>query len=223
MSLWIQQDLVDAIARTNHVDDPDANIFTVPVKRLLRIWIVPGYVGINGQSGLTVSPPGMKSSGGSSPGYAAPEPAPTAPPSGGAPAASFTTLSSASSALGPKGEVVSDFQFSPTGRVSNALYDVKHVWVSAVVDVRQLPAFFDNLSRVNFMTVLLLQMHPVDEYDALQQGFIYGTSDEVQVDMLIETIWFRQWTAPLMPPEVRTVLGIAPATPPPGTSAGPVQ
>jgi len=92
--------------------------------------------------------------------------------------------------------------------VSNALYDVRHARLVAVVDYQKLPELFRALSRVNFMTVLNMQVTDVDEYDALAEGFVYGSSDAVEVDMVIETLWMREWTEPLMPDKTREYVGI---------------
>jgi hypothetical protein len=58
------------------------------------------------------------------------------------------------------------------------------------------------------MTVLDCQVQDVDEYAALLEGYVYGSGDAVRVDMLIETIWLRDWTVPLMPAEVKQALGL---------------
>lgn len=122
---------------------------------------------------------------------------------------------------------------TPTGRVSTSLYDVRHVNLSMIVDWHQLPDFFDALSQVNFMCVLKMDLKDVDEYEHMKEGYFYGTGDAVQVDMLIETIWLRQWTTKLMPDEVKKSRGIAvaapaaapaaPAAPAPGTPEAPAE
>jgi hypothetical protein len=99
-----------------------------------------------------------------------------------------------------------DFTLAPTGRRSNVAYDVRHVWVTVIVDSQQLPTFFDNLAQVNFMTVLKLEITDEDEYKAAQQGYIYGSCDAVKIQMLVETIWLRDWTTKWMPQAVLSSL-----------------
>ncbi|MCX5659869.1 MAG: hypothetical protein NTW19_09125 [Planctomycetota bacterium] len=102
-------------------------------------------------------------------------------------------------------------QFGPSvpfGRVSNSLYDIRHVNLSMIVDWHRLPEFFDNLSQANFMCVLKMDIKDVDEYEQIKEGYFYGKGDAVQVDMLVETIWLRQWTTKLMPDEVKKSRGV---------------
>jgi hypothetical protein len=177
LNLWIQQDIIEAIGRTNRVEDPNYFVSIAPVKRLMRIEIIPGYVGINSAGGLTGNSEGM-----------------------GVPTSGEVKLPD-------------DFTKSPTGRRSNTIYDVRHVKVDVIVDVQRLPEFFDNLMRVNFMTVLHMEVRDVDEYAAMNDGYMYGTGDAAHVSMLIETIWLRNWTKNYMPLNVRQMLGITePAT-----------
>ncbi len=190
LELWIQEDIARAIAIANRVTDANANIINAPVKRLLKVEVIPGYVGLHtlggavGQPGSTRGSTGAQRGDGSYP-----------PPFGGL--------------TNDVDQRVSDnFHVGPTGRVSNALYDVRHARVVAVVDFQKLPELFRALSRVNFMTVLNMQVTDVDEYDALAEGFVYGSSDAVEVDMVIETLWMREWTEPLMPDKTREYVGI---------------
>jgi hypothetical protein len=55
--------------------------------------------------------------------------------------------------------------------------------------------------------VLKMQISNVDEYEALKKGLVYGSQDCVKVDMLIESVWFRNWMVKFMPEEIRTPLG----------------
>ena len=66
----------------------------------------------------------------------------------------------------------------------------------------------DALSRQNFMTVLDVRIRPVNVFEAATEGFIYGIDPVSKVDLVIETIWMREWTADLMPPDLRDALGI---------------
>ena len=101
-----------------------------------------------------------------------------------------------------------DFSVSHTGRRSNAIYDVRHVSVTLRIDSQRLTEFFEALSKVNFMTVLRVNMTDVDEYEALAEGFVYGNADVVELEVLIETIWLRDWTSQYMPNRIKSQLGI---------------
>lgn len=184
LGLWIQQDIVKAIAMTNRVEDSHSNVMVAPVKRLIRIHLVPGYVGLGGARG------GLYDSG--NVGRANSEAGSTQPPGG------------------QQGQVqtVSDFSVSPSGRRSNAMYYVRHVEVSLIVDSQMMPLLFENLQRVNFMTILKIGVRDVDEYEALRKGYVYGAGDSVRLDMLLETIWLQDWTVDYMPNEVRMSLGV---------------
>jgi hypothetical protein len=188
LELWIQQDIARAIALTNNVNDPSASVIDAPVKRLIRVNVLPGYVGLHTRGGLwndsvTISPTGLY-------------PAPVGGQTGQA-----------------DRRLADNFYVAPTGRVSNALYDVRHVRLVAHVDYARLPVFFNNLSRTNFMSVLKVEIiRDIDEYQKLQSGFLYGSDSVVEVDMIIETIWLRQWTAAMMPKLTRQYVGIDPAT-----------
>ncbi|MFW5682995.1 MAG: hypothetical protein ACOC1G_08325, partial [Phycisphaeraceae bacterium] len=189
LELWIMEDIARAIARVNAVDNPDANVATAPVKRLLNVAVLPGYVGIHTKGGLEestsrrsgtmrVTAEGM---------YDPPD---------------HPTLDD------PDQQLDAAFHYTPTGRVSNALYDVRHAQLRAVVDVRKLPELLDELSHVNFMTVLRVETRDVNEFEALREGYFYGTGDAVEVMLLIESIWLRSWTESLMPDTTKRYLGI---------------
>jgi hypothetical protein len=172
LGLWLQQDIVEAIARTNQVSNPQMNVIFSPIKKLESIRIAGLYVGIMAPGKLN-------------------------------PAAPAPTLASA-------GQLLPDnFAVSATGRVSNAIYDVHHVSLRVIVDYQHLPDFFDNLSKVNFMTVLKMDLKSLDEYDSLKGGYVLGSNDCMIADILIETLWLRDWTSRLTPKGIRTALGIA--------------
>lgn len=101
------------------------------------------------------------------------------------------------------------FWVAHTGRQSNPLFDVWHARVTVLVDSQRLPELFNALSEVNFMTVLRISViRDVDEYEALQQGFVYGQDDVVEAELVIETVWLRQWTAQFMPNAIKSHLQI---------------
>jgi len=186
MSLWIQQDIVRAIALANRVDDPSANVLTSPIKRLIQIRVFPEHVGI------TPPRPGATQGG---------------QPARGRGGAVASPMQAVTEAIDPNKPIAADFRLSPSGRRSNPLYDVRLAEVKMIVDARQFPDIFDAIHAVNFMTVLEMRMKDVDAHAALREGYVY-TGDVVEATMLIESVWLREWTKELMPPSIRVWLGI---------------
>ncbi|MEX2670527.1 MAG: hypothetical protein WD294_00315 [Phycisphaeraceae bacterium] len=186
LGLWIQQDIARAIAMANGVDDPNASVLDAPVKRLLQVEVIPGYVGLHTLGGVTEGNSNNSASQGPDGAYAIPAVPPSA--SGGA--------------------LPVNFNVGPTGRISNDMYDVRHVRLVVIVDDLQLPTFFNALGEVNFMTVLNCTLREVDEYESLHEGYVYGTGNAVEAEMIIETIWLREWTESMMPERVKEYLGL---------------
>lgn len=185
LELWVQEDIVRAIAMTNNVADPSVSVLDAPIKRLKKITVVPGYVGLHTRGGV-VGVENPTRANGSYP----------------APAGGKMDATAANRRLSD------NFYVSPSGRVSNALYDVRHAIVEMIVDYQRLPAFFNSLSQVNFMTVLECDIKDVDEYAALQEAYMYGPQDVVEVRLVIETIWLRDWTSQYMPKLTRQYVGL---------------
>jgi hypothetical protein len=94
-----------------------------------------------------------------------------------------------------------------TGRASEGAYDVRMVELTVVADSQRLPALFEALGRVNYMTVVGVELTPVDVWADLEQGYFYGDDHVVRATVTIETVWLRSWTLPLMPDRVRQAVG----------------
>ncbi|MCB9845053.1 MAG: hypothetical protein H6811_03585 [Phycisphaeraceae bacterium] len=108
------------------------------------------------------------------------------------------------------GVVGTSDSWSLTGRVSNPdnqVYDAISARMTLIVDSERLPQLIDALARTNFMSVLDVDLEEVDVWKELQRGYVFGASSVVRARIEIETIWLRQWTAPLMPEVWRTGLG----------------
>jgi len=199
LELWIQQDLARAIATANRVGKPGTSVVEAPVKRLIRMEVIPGYVGQHtaGGMGIGAETRGSRRVGGTrgqrgvgagdSNMYGLPETGVinnlNAPPS-------------------------DNFSVSHTGRTSNGIYDVRHARLTLIVDYQKLPLLYEAINRINLMTVLDTQITQVDEYEALQEGFVYGSGDAVEATILVETLWLRGWTEALMPPAVKEYVGV---------------
>ncbi len=183
LELWVQQDIVAAIADANRVSDPQANVLSSPLKRLIRIEMIPGYVGLHTRGGVLKESAQRGAMGMYS-----------------APAGGMTDNA--------EGRQSDNFYVGPTGRVSNALYDVRHARLTAIVGFQQLPRLFESISKVNFMTVVDVAIEGVDEYVELYSGYFYGPEDVVQASIVIETIWLREWTEQLMPDQTKKYVGL---------------
>jgi hypothetical protein len=89
-----------------------------------------------------------------------------------------------------------DFAISQTGRQCNPLYDVRLARMSVIVDARRIPKLLEALSTANFMTPVINGIYTVDQRNELASGYVYGDNvDVVRVDLTIETLWMRRWTA----------------------------
>ena len=111
----------------------------------------------------------------------------------------------------PNDDEVAQPTDSITGRKAaqpSSPFDIRTAVVVAVVSSEDLPKFIDAIGKVNFMTVLDLDLQSVDIWDELQQGYYYGEDHVVRVSMTIETVWLRSWVAPSMPDPVKQTLGI---------------
>jgi hypothetical protein len=100
-----------------------------------------------------------------------------------------------------------DFAKSMTGRVPNALYDVRFATVQLVVATERIPEVLDAIARQNLMTVVNVDLRPADAFDAADEGFIYGPRPVSQLRLTIESLWMRPWVAKLMPAELQKLKG----------------
>ncbi len=98
-----------------------------------------------------------------------------------------------------------------TGRSANPDYDVRTVELTVIASSRDLPRLFDALGRVNYMTVVDVDLGPVEVWNHLDQGYFYGEDHVVRAVVTVETVWLRSWTLPLMPDRVRQAVGAPPA------------
>jgi hypothetical protein len=121
--------------------------------------------------------------------------------------------------IDPAAEARLDPTVSITGRVSNDVYDVRNINCSIVVTTQGLPGVLASISKRNFMSIIDVKVRPANAFEAAREGFIYGIEPVSMVDLNIETIWFREWTADAMPPDLRGMLGIR-STPAVDANAG---
>jgi len=192
--LWSYQDLLRALHGANR-DHP--SVVQSPVKRVLSLRFLgrtqsgAGATATGRSGGMSIGMGGRR--GGHRRGAAR-------QPSGSA-AAKETKVD-------PGKEVPTDFARSYTGRTSNALYDVREVELHLVVETSRTPEVLDALSRQNFITISELSMAPADSYRAVAEGYFYGAEPVSKLELRLETIWLRAWTAEPMPVELKEALGI---------------
>lgn len=221
VQLWIMRDLMIAISETNKVGKlvqsvgPDgaiqevrANVTNSPIKRLLQLDTLTGYVGLhNTGAALGGAETTTDFAAGPAPGAFGASPTPGL---GGPAAAEVPSIyPTPPTALAPKDSsdrAVEHFGISPTGRISNSVFDVRHSQLVIDIEAAHLPAFMEKLRTTNFMAVVKAQITDLDEYELLKEGYVYGHNDVVRATLVIESLWFRNWTEELMPKIVKEKL-----------------
>lgn len=200
---WIVSDVLRAFASAN---SSGGTVLDAPVKRLLSLNIIPAPSAKSGEaSGAGGSAFGA--SGGMAGSTGSRRPLDGGGADGGGDGMENT--GGGGQAINPNLPAPTDFSTSFTGRTSNHLYDVIFVQVSIVVDTTALPKIIDHLALQNFITVLNMSIEPADPFQDLSQGYLYGSPTLSRVNMVLETIWLRQWTSENMPDELKRSLGIA--------------
>jgi len=71
--------------------------------------------------------------------------------------------------------------------------------------------------------VLDITLAPVDPFEHVRDGYLYGSGTVCELNMVLETIWLREWTSENMPTELKTTLGIPVEQPQPDRSSPPNQ
>jgi len=203
MSLWVQQDVCNAIATLNGSRPEYKNIPTNPVKHLIAIEIpqtIAMYAIKGGAPGVGVTP--------AVPTPAAPPPSDTGGDTGGDASAAAAATPSATPGVGID---VKDYTLGPTGRVCNRLYDVVQFNVDVVVDAQMVKPFIQQLQYRQFINVLEMDVQGVDLDAALDEGFEYGKKPVVELKLKCEALFLRDWTAWVpswVPADVRRLLNI---------------
>jgi hypothetical protein len=129
----------------------------------------------------------------------------------------FVTGAAAGAAVAstdPDADLPKNVAISPTGRISNGLFDVVHFTLSAIVAEADLPQFIRVLGNNRFITVYQIDVKAVDSATAEASGYYYGPQPVVSVTMQCEDLLMRKWTESLMPDMIKTMLGVTPAAAP---------
>lgn len=214
--LWIQADMARAIERVN---GDASSVLDAPVKKLVRMEVLDGYVGVQTAGGIdafgtgadSVAVGGFEDEMAGTGGAAPPGPSTPGGPDPGGPMAGPVA------AGGPAAGALSrNFYLGPTGLASNPLFDVKHARLEVLMDRTQVPALLDAVTRANLVTVIAIQVDEVDDYALMQDLYQMGNADVVKVTLLVESLWLREWTAPRMPGPTRLLLGVDQPTTGPG-------
>jgi hypothetical protein len=104
--------------------------------------------------------------------------------------------------------ILPNYAVSPTGRYSNPLYDVVGWKLYVDVDASKVNTFLETLSRKTLMTVTCEDEYALDSEFESGKGYLYGKGAVVRLVLTGESLFFREWTKPLMPPTVKQYLGI---------------
>lgn len=106
-----------------------------------------------------------------------------------------------------------NFARTITGRISgpgskNRWFDVREATMDVVVSSQRLPAFIDALAATNFISLLDVEISPVDPLVDLKDGYVYGDEHVVRAVLTLETVWLREWRKDWMPPDVKKALAM---------------
>lgn len=175
VGLWIQEDVVQAIAElnreaANQAQVSEACVQDAVVKHLVNVR-VRGYV---------VSPSEQSA--------------------GGEILFPATVEGSAAGLIGGGPSL--------TKRVSDSQFDVVRFVVTVILDQRNILKFINQMSKVNFYQCVNMRYEKVDVDDAQNAGYFYGTNPVVRATFEFEGYMSREVYQPLMPKDVRKLLGI---------------
>ncbi len=224
---WVKQDISGAVRAANESSD---SVLDAPVKRLVSVTVYDAPQ-VSASSGAGAPPAsggfGVSGGGAGNPGKRGAAEAPKSKPPGGARGGGADAPAKPAPPAAPvinlAAEVRPDYSVSFTGRRSNPIYDVRHVSLDLIVATAAAPAVLDALSRQNLITILDVDLSPVNVFDDIRDGFFYGPDPVSHLTLELETVWLRGWTMPLMPAPLREALAAgtmasAPAAPGSGRS-----
>jgi hypothetical protein len=160
--LWVQGDVVDAIAGINA---NSKNVTESPIKHIIRLEMaddVSQYLVVPATSGADA----------------------TAAPVG------------------------KSYGLTPTGRTSNPLYDVATFTLTMNVESRKINSILADLARNRLITIKDCETASVDGVVAAQNGYLYGPVTVSKITVRGEELLLREWTVPLMPDSIKTMLQI---------------
>jgi hypothetical protein len=219
MDSWYKSDVVRAIQAVNDAElakakPEDKNVSTSPIKRLMAIRVGNDARGVRLGTFGTQGSSGQSATGSNSSLWVMPQLAVVEDVA----VEGDSVVTDIDSAAPPPPPPVTqentiDYLRSMTGRACGKDYDVTMLQVCMDIDPAYLNRFINELYRQNMgYTLVNMRWRVVDPLDRATNGFIYGKTQVIEVDMLFEGLLFRNWTLPLMPTSVRNQLQIAPDT-----------
>lgn len=186
LGIWVQEDIVDAIVKTNGNAQGVTNSV---VKRLHEIKVPKEYVTKMGRIPLTDESGVSMRLDQRQQQAAEPDAVPMD--------------------LGDPNKPPKDGKQSATGRIGNDLYDVLHFSLVVDLDATRFREFMANLVSNRHITILSVDLEGVDRDREFQNLYIiYGDQPVVRMRLTCEALMFREWTLPLMPKEVQKLLNI---------------
>ncbi len=216
---WVVADVIGAVAAIN---DGQTEV-TSPIKRVVKLEVLGLPVvgeepsrggGSGGSGGGTGSAPPRPPMGGGRPnpfgGGGRPNPFGPGGGGGGGAGGGGGSPTPTGSGRPPKANEDGTLATSHTGRTSGGLYDIVQVRVKMIVDTARIPLTLDGFAQYNFMTVIDLDLQPIDKFIALGYGFDYGPASVSELTVVFETAWLRSWTTTFMPDSVKKAIGIDP-------------
>jgi hypothetical protein len=178
VAFWIESDATSAIKELNA---NSTSVLDSPIKNLVEFRVPEDFF-----------PPIMNSGGARAPDVAGGDAATVA--TGGRPDPTIALPDGGSS--------------SPTKRVSNNLFDVVQFKMTVDIEADKIPLFLKTLATDRFITVIRVEMNPVDSQQKQRDGFVYGPRPVVSLILDCEALFMREWTIKLMPEGIRNKLGI---------------
>lgn len=189
---WVQQDIVATIAAMN---ENSRSVATSPIKRLERLEVGAGAGSGTAASGGVTAGGGAHHNGSTGAGDL------------------FMSMGGGAGMGAAAAGSTLDYSRSMTGRVGSERFDVTHFSIILYLPPDQINPFINELFKQNNgYTILNVKIDSVDPFEAASNGFLYGKVPVARVEILGEAMLFREWTKPLMPPAIRTALGITTET-----------
>ena len=126
-----------------------------------------------------------------------------------------STGSAAPSTTDEKGKLEANYGISPTGRTSNAMYDVVPFRLLVDVDASRVNEVIAGLTKKRLIYIYNQDLYVVDPTVLAEQHYVYGSAPVVRLALVGEELFLRQWTKPMMPGPVQQLLGLKAGGPQP--------
>ena len=107
------------------------------------------------------------------------------------------------------------YALGPTGRVSNAMYDVVPFRLAIDVEADHVNQVLQELVRNRLIYIGNQDLYTIDPASLAPLGYLYGPRPVVRLVVTGEELFLRKWTVPLMPNRIKELLLLM--APPGGT------